>query len=106
MPPDLDAFRRFVVLLEVVPGVATGAELIAAHVRHLRELDRAGKLVLCGPFTDHPGGMLVLRAADEAEAELLARADPFVVAGARTFTVRTWMLSCEENDHLGHGGRG
>lgn len=31
-------------------------EAVEQHVSHLRALDDAGKLALCGPFADYPGG--------------------------------------------------
>ncbi|MEM5818414.1 MAG: YciI family protein, partial [Desulfitobacterium hafniense] len=35
-------------------------EIIKDHVEYLKELKSQGRLVLCGPFTDYPGGMVVL----------------------------------------------
>ena len=67
---------------------------------HLRELDQAGKLVLCGPFLDYAGGMVIVQAESREEAEEIAKRDPFVASGTETYEVRTWELSCEENNHL------
>lgn len=91
----------FVISLEQVPGVSTSAEVIERHIAHLRRLDDAGALVMCGPFRDHPGGMVVIRAKDRAEAVAVAQADPFVSEGARRFEVRTWVLANRENGYLG-----
>ena len=63
--------------------------VIQAHVAHLKTLDEGGHLVLCGPFTDHPGGMIVLRAASRQEAETLAAADPLIAEGYETYVMRT-----------------
>ncbi len=92
--------RRFVILLEKVAGRAVPKEAIARHVEHLRRLDRDGRLELAGPFTDYPGGMVIVRAADEAEARRIAEEDPFVREGFRTCSVRTWLLARAENDYL------
>lgn len=62
---------------------------------------------MAGPFPDHRGGMVVLRAASEEEARAIAEADPFVSSGAETYELRKIELSCRDNKHLGMGdGRG
>lgn len=93
----------FVVMLEKIPGVEATREQIRRHVLHLKALDAAGSLVLCGPFTDHPGGMVVLRAGSREEAIAMAEADPFVKEGVRRASVRSWMLANAENDYLDPG---
>jgi len=47
--------------------------------------------------------MIVLRAASFEEAKQIAADDPFVREGVRSFQVRSWELSCEENNHMGMG---
>lgn len=97
-------FTRFVILLSTVEGTSTSEELIRAHVAFLRKLDAQGKLVMCGPFTNHKGGMIIIKAPSFEEAKQISEDDPFVRAGVRTVEVRSWELSCEENNHLGMGG--
>lgn len=98
-----DDFVRYVILLTRRPGVAVTEALIRAHVAHLKQLEAAGRLVLCGPFADGSDGMAVIRAGSLEEARAIAMADPFVVEGARNCEVRTWQLSCEANNHMGFG---
>ena len=100
---DNGAFTQFVVLHEKVPDRPTSTDLIQRHVAYLRELDREGRLVLSGPFMDHAGGMLIIRARDKSEALEIAGVDPFIRSGVRNLDVRTLLLSCEENNHLGMG---
>lgn len=100
---ERDEFTRYVVLLTKRPGQALTEPLIRAHVAHLRQLDAAGRLVMCGPFGDHPSGMAIIRAGSLEEARALAAADPFVASGAEDFEVRTWHLSNEANNHMGYG---
>ncbi|WP_413574673.1 YciI family protein [Bdellovibrio sp. HCB290] len=90
---------RYVILLHK-NDQETSLDTIFRHVEHLRKLDAEGTLVLCGPFTDHAGGMVVVNAANKEEAEKIAKADPFVVEGVRTYEVRTWLLACAENNYL------
>ena len=98
-----DDFTRYVVALTRNPEKASDEALIRAHVAFLRELDRSGQLVLAGPFEDGTGGMIILRARSLAEARAVAEADPFVAEGYESCEVRTWLLSCEQNDHMGFG---
>src|SRR5215472_8386995 len=56
------------------------------HLDHLRPLDRAGRVKVAGPiFADDGktprGSLVVLEAADLAEARALAASDPYVVEG-------------------------
>ena len=75
-------------------------ELIEGHVEHLRELNREGKLVLCGPFADYPGGMVVFSANDLEEATRIAQSDPFIASGCKSFEIRTVELANEDNNYL------
>lgn len=92
--------RLYVIFLNAVRGKPFTPAAIHAHVNHLRTLDQAGKLVLCGPLKDAEMGLVIIRAADTAEAETVARTDPFVVQGFRTFTVRTLEVASAENNYL------
>ena len=93
-------YTRFVILLGKAPNREASPETIQRHVEHLRKLDQNGQLVLCGPFTDHASGMIIVKAADKGEAEAIARMDPFVIEGVRTHEVRTWLLARAENNYL------
>jgi uncharacterized protein YciI len=75
-------------------------EVVKKHVEHLKELKSQGKLVLCGPFTDYPGGMVVITAENLEEATKIAEADPFMASGCKTFEIRTMEQANEENHYL------
>ncbi|WP_249896835.1 YciI family protein [Paenibacillus sp. PK3_47] len=91
----------YVILLDKTENDRRDMEIIRQHVRHLQELERSGQLVLCGPFSDYPGGMVIVRAASREEAEEIARRDPYVTSGIRSYEVRTWGLSHAGNRHMG-----
>ncbi|MBI5629390.1 MAG: hypothetical protein HY921_00740 [Elusimicrobia bacterium] len=93
---------RYVILLNKT-GKPMTRDLLAGHIQHLRDLDRKGQLVLCGPFQDNGGGMLIVKAPSCEEARRIAESDPFISSGFENYELRTWELSCEENDHLGAG---
>lgn len=101
---DGDNYVRYAILLTRRPDRELTEPLIRAHVAHLRQLDAAGRLILCGPFGDQHGGLIVIRADSLEEAQAIAAADPFVASGAEEFEVRSWHLSCEGNNHMGFGG--
>jgi uncharacterized protein YciI len=75
-------------------------EIVKEHVEHLKELKSQGKLVLCGPFTDYPGGMVVITAENLEEATEIAEADPFMAWGYKSFEIRTLEQANEENYYL------
>ena len=99
----MSSFTRFVILLSEKIGVVPTDTLVKGHVAFLRKLDKDGRLVMCGPFTNVKGGMIVLKADSLEEATALALTDPLVASGVRNYEVRSWELSCEENNHLGRG---
>ena len=75
-------------------------ELIKRHVEYLKSLKSQGKLVLCGPFTDYPGGLVIFLAENLEEATDIAKADPFILSGCKTFEIRTLEHANEENNYL------
>lgn len=98
-----DDFTRYVILLTVIEPNKASESLVKAHVQHLKDLDKQGKLVLCGPFADHKGGMVIIKASSSDEAHKIAKRYPFIKDGYETYEIRTWELSCEENNHMGMG---
>lgn len=50
-----------------------------AHLEKLRNLFKAGKVVMAGPFTDGSGSLVVYNVATKTEAELVAKTDPYVM---------------------------
>lgn len=75
-------------------------EIIMSHVEYIRGLESQGKLILCGPFTDYPGGMVIVVAEDLNEATNIANSDPYIASGYKSFEIRTLMQANEENNYL------
>ncbi|HLX93496.1 MAG TPA: YciI family protein [Puia sp.] len=75
-------------------------EVLAKHAQHLRELDQDEKLVLAGPFIDHPSGLLVLRGSNKDEIKSIMDKDPLIQGGFRSYEVRTWLMSNETNNYM------
>ena len=74
--------------------------LVEEHVAHLKQLRAQGKLVICGPFLNYDGGMVVIRAGSETEARQTAEKDPFISSGFESYELRVWQLASEENNYL------
>ena len=55
--------------------------LRAAHLAHLDIYQRKGRVRLAGPLTDGAGSLIVIEAADLADARQVADADPYVTGG-------------------------
>lgn len=75
-------------------------DVIKAHVEHLRQLDAQGALVLCGPFSDYPGGMVVLKVESREEAQAIAERDPFIAQGFKTYELRCLEVANAGNNYL------
>jgi uncharacterized protein YciI len=75
-------------------------DIITKHVEYLKKLKGEERLLLCGPFTDYPGGMVIFSAENIEEATNIAKADPLISSGCKTFEIRTVELANEENNYL------
>jgi len=74
------------------------SELLGAHLQWAIGAQNRGELFASGPFVSDQyspgqlGGMSILRASDQEEAERLIQADPFIANGIFGVEVRKWML--------------
>lgn len=71
------------------------AELRLEHHAFLVEMERRGVLFAAGPCRDAEGGvrgagLLIFRAASRAEAEALAREEPYTKCGQREIEIIPW----------------
>lgn len=87
--------------VESVPagGPASVPENLEKHLAYQRELESKGTLVLAGPVSNAAGdmmegaGLIIYRAASLAEARAIADADPMHASGARTYSLRRWLIN-------------
>ncbi|QIE42511.1 YciI family protein [Meridianimarinicoccus aquatilis] len=69
------------------------------HLAYQADLERAGKLALAGPLSTPDGeniegmGLIIYRADSLEAARALAEADPMHKTGARSFTLRRWLVN-------------
>jgi uncharacterized protein YciI len=97
----LDKDICYPILLFKIDGVDTPRETVMRHIAYVKSLDDAGKLVLAGPFENFAGGMVIVRADSIEAATEIAKSDPFVTEGVRTFEIRKWLLANRANGYLG-----
>lgn len=50
-----------------------------AHLKKLKDLSKAGRIVLAGPLTDGTGSLIVFNCATRSEVELIVKTDPYVM---------------------------
>ena len=74
------------------------AGFLKDHLAYVAGLESRGIVFAAGPMLDEAGektgtGMIVVRAGNLAEAEAIAREDPFHKLGYRSFRVQPWMIN-------------
>jgi len=99
--PNNSKYIRYVILINRQKNYSV--DVINKHVKHLKNLDKNDQLVLCGPFTDYDGGIVIIKTESIEEAKSIAESDPFITEGFSTYELRTLELSNNENHHLGIG---
>ena len=100
MENDSDCIYYAVILQPPSKPKELNKEAIAKHAQHLRELDADEKLVLAGPFIDHPSGLLVLRGNNKDEIKSIMDGDPLIQGGFRSYEIRTWLMANEKNNYM------
>jgi len=91
--------QLYVIFTKPAAGMGAVMAQIPVHLEYQIKLERDGIMFGAGPFwTDNEQdwegeGMVIIRAASIAEARKIAAADPMHSSGARTFTVRAWLLN-------------
>ena len=80
-------------------GLGPVMENLDDHLKFQVELEQKGVMFGAGPFwTDDEQrwegeGMIIIRAGSLAEAREIAASDPMHASGARTFTIRPWLMN-------------
>ena len=93
------ALELFVVESTPVGTPEAVKETLPDHLDYQRRLEEGSVLVLAGPLSDSSGdemlgaGLIVLRAASMAQAHESAQADPMHSTGARSYTLRKWLVN-------------
>lgn len=71
-------------------GVPLREQGLAPHAAYMQQLQDRGRLFAGGGFASDDGGMAVVLAADQAEAEAMLAADPAMVSGIFLADLKHW----------------
>lgn len=91
--------QMYVVFTKPANGLGPVMQNLEPHLAFQVDLERRGIMFGAGPFwTDDEQewqgeGMVIIRAGSLAEARAIAASDPMHSSGARSFTVRPWLLN-------------
>ena len=98
------ASANFVVVLSRGPkwiaGRTVSEQPLREHGLYLNRLMEGGKLVLAGPFVDDSGGLILLRAANAAEAQKIADEDPAIQSQIMQSVVRPFRVAFDATTGL------
>lgn len=91
--------QLYAVFTRPVNGLGPVMGCLEEHLQFQMQLEAEGIMFAAGPmWTDDEAlwegeGMVVIRAASRADAIAIAERDPMHICGARSFTVRPWMIN-------------
>ncbi len=91
--------QLYVVFTTPANGLGPVMENVEEHLKFQMSLEERGIMFGAGPFWTDDGknwngeGMVIIRAEDIEDARRIAESDPMHASGARTFTVRPWLLN-------------
>ncbi|MEO7402475.1 MAG: YciI family protein [Burkholderiales bacterium] len=91
--------QLYAVFTKPTNGLGPVMANIGPHLEHQVKLERDGIMFGAGPFwadneEDWLGeGMVIIRASSLADAKRIAGEDPMHKSGARSFTVRPWLMN-------------
>jgi uncharacterized protein YciI len=101
-----EAKSRGALALELYAAISTPTKepqdvkaALPDHLTYQAELERSGALAFAGPMSDETGdhmqgmGLIIYRADSLEAARDLAENDPMHKTGARSFTLRRWMIN-------------
>ncbi len=80
-------------------GLGPVMENLEDHLKFQIELEQKSVMFGAGPFWTEDEqrwegeGMIIIRAGSLAEARKIAALDPMHASGARTFTIRPWLMN-------------
>lgn len=93
------AFELYVVRSVPAGDPAAVKANLPDHLAYQAEQEQKGALFLAGPLSDETGeqmegmGQIIYKAASLEDAADIAQNDPMHKSGARTFTIRRWLVN-------------
>lgn len=93
------AKELYVVFTAPTGGLEPIIENLEEHLKFQGDLETRGIMFGAGPFPNQAGdewggeGMVIIRADSLEEATKIADSDPMHASGARSYTIRPWLLN-------------
>ena len=93
------AKKLYVVMTSPVNGMGPVMRVLDKHLAYQNKIQDEGIMFGAGPFSDEAEqnwngeGMIIIRANTMAAAKLIADNDPMHATGARSYTIRPWLLN-------------
>jgi len=93
------AFELYVVESTLAKSPQDVQSVLPQHLEYQSEMEDAGRLFLAGPMSDASGeemsggGLIIYRASSMDDARSLADNDPMHQSGARTYSLRRWLVN-------------
>jgi uncharacterized protein YciI len=101
--------RQYVVLIKRGPkwiaGKSAAEQPLLEHGKYLKALMDKGSLQLAGLFLDDSGGLIILNAADDADARRIAEHDPGVIAQIIEPEIHPFLIAFEASTGKSPFGR-
>ena len=85
----------FVALMETIDP-AKDAEILETHKAYLAEHIALGHIFAKGPFTDHSGGLIILKVDSLETAQTVMANDPVSLNQTRRITIKEWKSTLAE----------
>ena len=91
--------QLYVIHTTPTSGLGTVMDNIGPHLDFQVKIEQEGIMFAAGPFwaddeeTWEGEGMVIIRANSLADARKIAESDPMHASGARSFTVRPWLVN-------------
>lgn len=85
----------FVALMETIDA-QKDAEILESHKAYLNQHIAAGNIFAKGPFTDHSGGLILLKVKDLEAAKAVMDNDPVSLNKTRKITLKEWKSTLPE----------
>ena len=97
--PQMLQKQLYVIHTKPTNGLGPVMENIGPHLEFQVKIEQDGIMFAAGPFwaddeeTWEGEGMVIIRADNLAHARVIAESDPMHASGARSFTVRPWLVN-------------
>lgn len=85
----------FVALMETIDP-NKDAEILESHKAYLSEHIALGNIFAKGPFTDHSGGLIILKMDCFESAKAIMDNDPVSIHNTRKITLKEWKSTLPE----------